>query len=156
MELWERPLFRLHITNRSKCSFIRSAKDISKSRCFPIQWKCHRYVFSVFSLTPCAVFDVRNRGNTSASVNVEVFILIRFLAIFAHPASFKKFKRGRRADKTQEKKKTLEITRISRVWSEWRASNSRLPAPKAGALPTAPHPVIWFSVHSKDMRFLSY
>jgi hypothetical protein len=37
---------------------------------------------------------------------------------FTHPASFKKFKRGRRAGKPQKKKKTLEISMISRVWSE--------------------------------------
>ena len=30
------------------------------------------------------------------------------------------------------------------LWSEWRDSNSRPPAPKAGALPTALHPVIKF------------
>lgn len=30
--------------------------------------------------------------------------------------------------------------RISISWSEWRDSNSRPPAPKAGALPTAQHP----------------
>ena len=29
-------------------------------------------------------------------------------------------------------------------WSEWRDSNPRHPAPKAGALPAALHPVIWF------------
>ena len=80
--------------------------------------------FQSFFADACAVFDVRNRGNTSASVIVEAFILIRFLAIFAHPISFKKFKRGRRADKPQEKKKNLEISMISRVWSEWGDSSA--------------------------------
>ena len=32
------------------------------------------------------------------------------------------------------------------LWSEWRDSNSRHPAPKAGALPTALHPVIFHTL----------
>ena len=37
---------------------------------------------------------------------------------------------------------TIKLRNLIVPWSEWRDSNSRLPAPKAGALPTAPHPVI--------------
>ena len=33
------------------------------------------------------------------------------------------------------------------TWSEWRDSNSRPPAPKAGALPTAQHPVSFKIIH---------
>ena len=33
-----------------------------------------------------------------------------------------------------------DCVRIIISWSEWRDSNSRHPAPKAGALPTALHP----------------
>ena len=42
----------------------------------------------------------------------------------------------------QLKKKARQIQTNQRtiLWSEWRDSNSRPPAPKAGALPTAQHP----------------
>ena len=48
---------------------------------------------------------------------------------------------------SEENKKSDPISyrkqvRIIFVWSEWRDSNSRPPAPKAGALPTAQHPGI--------------
>ena len=42
----------------------------------------------------------------------------------------------------KQKKPQRHLTSAaSLVWSEWRDSNSRPPAPKAGALPTAQHPV---------------
>ena len=37
------------------------------------------------------------------------------------------------------------------MWSEWRDSNSRHPAPKAGALPAALHPDIDFDKNTKLM-----
>ena len=38
---------------------------------------------------------------------------------------------------------TNGIKTINLIWSEWQDSNLRHPAPKAGALPSALHPVIW-------------
>ena len=47
-------------------------------------------------------------------------------------------------DSFGKKVKTLVNLRFTRIftWSEWRDSNPRHPAPKAGALPTALHPEI--------------
>lgn len=52
----------------------------------------------------------------------------------------------------------LELYRLSYVhhrvvWSEWRGSNSRPPAPRAGALPAALHPVLLMkSALAVDLR----
>ena len=40
---------------------------------------------------------------------------------------------------TAEKARWFRIKTIVLIWSKWRDSNSRHPAPKAGALPTALH-----------------
>ena len=45
-----------------------------------------------------------------------------------------------RNDKSEHITHLDNVVRIIIVWSEWRDSNSRPPAPKAGALPTAQHP----------------
>ena len=41
-------------------------------------------------------------------------------------------------------KRGSPLRELPLFWSEWRDSNPRHPAPKAGALPAALHPVIWF------------
>ena len=46
---------------------------------------------------------------------------------------------------TKIKKNSAKSKDFTEFWSEWGDSNSRHPAPKAGALPTALHPVIKFS-----------
>ena len=43
---------------------------------------------------------------------------------------------------------------ISGFWSKWRDSNSRHPAPKAGALPTALHLDVPIQITEKQARFL--
>ena len=53
----------------------------------------------------------------------------------------------------------LTAEAVRGFWSEWRDSNSRHPAPKAGALPTALHPVILLfypagRILPKQARFL--
>ena len=42
----------------------------------------------------------------------------------------------------KQKSTSIHLESTCYFWSEWRDSNSRPPAPKAGALPTAQHPVI--------------
>ena len=50
-----------------------------------------------------------------------------------------------RNDKSEHITHLNNVVRIIMVWSEWGDSNSRHPAPKAGALPTALHPDILLS-----------
>lgn len=48
--------------------------------------------------------------------------------------------------RNKQRKSPLKSTDFRGLWSEWGDSNSQHPAPKAGALPIALHPVISFSL----------
>ena len=61
-----------------------------------------------------------------------------------HPFCYSQYgvrKTGQQQNAQKNRPETGLLSPFSAVlWSEWRDSNSRRPAPKAGALPTGPHP----------------